>query len=115
MAQYDPFKIEERLKEYDPHLRIEWDAEDQVHEVIYHNPLTTQDDIIMTVQPGQLDVRIYHRVIEIDRKRGYNPFKVVDDWIAKRDHDENKKIEDMARDFTDMLHKPLKENYLYGD
>jgi hypothetical protein len=113
MAQYDVFDIERRLKEYDPCLRIEWDPEDCVHEVIYRNPVTTQDEIVMTVQPGQLDARVERRVKEIDRMRGYDPFKEIQKALDERDREQERKIEDLAYDMANTIRRPLIEDAFY--
>jgi hypothetical protein len=109
MAQHDVYYIDERLQEYDPNLRVEWNPRKRIHQVLYQN------EPVMAVPEGKLDARVYHRIVEIDRRNGFDPFKTVDQWLVHRDRQEEKKVEHMAQDMADMLHRPLVENYLYGD
>jgi hypothetical protein len=109
MTQHDIYYIDERLKAYDPNLRVEWDSRKRVHRVIYHN------DLVMIVPEGKLDARVYDRIRWIDRRNGFNPFQYVRNELDKRDRTQEKKVEHMAQDMADMLHRPLVENYLYGD
>lgn len=110
---YDLYNIEGRLKEMDPNiLRIDFDYDKELHEIIAVDKLGTQY-VAMTVKHGELDSRVITRMQEIDPRRGFRPFDELMNWMDQKAHNDEKKVEDMARDFAETIHRPLVEDYCY--
>jgi len=112
MAFNDLYNIEDRLKEIDPNiLRIDFDYDKQLHEIIAVDKLGAQY-VAMTVKHGELDARVIRRMQQIDPRK-FNPFDEVMEWHRKKERSEEKKVEDMARDFAENLRKPLIQDAFY--
>jgi hypothetical protein len=113
MAQYDPYYIEERMRELNWRLRrIDWNDRAKRHEIIAVDAMN-QEYIAMTVKPGQLDDRVLTRLKEIDPTNGYNPFRELEKWQKQKERDEERKVEDMAYGMADTLYKPLIQDAFY--
>lgn len=111
MAQYDIYHIEERLKEWHPAvLRIDWDVNQ--HKIIMKDA-RDKEYTAMHVPFGHLDARVIHRMMEINPERGYSPFDEIDRNIRQRERDQERKIENIAYDMANTLHRPLIEDYFY--
>lgn len=112
MGFNDIYHIEERLKEIDPNiLRIDFDYDKQVHEIIAVDKLGAQY-VAMTVKHGELDARVLKRMQEIDPRK-FNPFDELEKWQVQKERAEQRKVEDMARDFVDTFHAPLVRDAFY--
>jgi hypothetical protein len=107
MAEYDVYDIERRLKQYDDRiLRIDFDHRRGLHRIICWDPIYYEEYTAMTVAAGQLDARVERRMMEINPKH-FNAIADIDAARAQKERQDERKIEDMARDFADVFHKPL--------
>lgn len=114
MAQLDLYNIEERLREWDENiLRVDWDARKLRHRIICRDERTGEEYIAMTVPLGQLDARVVNRMMEINPKRGYNPFHEIDRARAAKERRDEIRISEMAHGMADVLHKPLINHAFY--
>lgn len=66
----DVYSIEERLREQDPELSIQFN--DNGNYTVYHK------DKYVLEWPRPLDARLLSHMQMIDIRRGYDPFKVID-------------------------------------
>jgi hypothetical protein len=108
----DIYHIEDRLREIDHNiLRIDFDYDREMHKVVAVDKMGTQYTAMM-VKHGELDARVVSKFQRIDPRK-FNPFDEVDQWLQKKDRDDEKKIEDMSRNMADLLHKPLIQDAFY--
>ena len=109
----DIYHIEERLKELDSNiLRVDFDWRSMRHHIICtdgHEEYTA-----MSVPLGELDSRVVRRMQEIDPRRGYNPFREIDEANALKERRQDAEISDISRGMADVLYKPLMNHALYG-
>ncbi|OAS19248.1 hypothetical protein [Paenibacillus oryzisoli] len=113
MAINDLYYIEDRLKEIDPNiLRIDFDYDNLKHQVIAVDKLGTQY-VAMTVKHGELDARVVRRIQQIDPRK-FNPFDDIGKWLHKKELDEDKKVNEIARGMAETLRKPLMHDAMYG-
>lgn len=114
MALFDIYNIESRLREWDENvLRIDFDEGRGLHKVVCKDKLGLEY-VAMTVPVGKLDARVVHRMMEINPKRGYNPFDEIDQATEQREQASEKRIGDMAHSMADMLYRPLMNHALYS-
>lgn len=107
MAFADLYHIEERLQQIDSRiLRIDFDYKKRRHLVIAWNEAERDEYVAFTVPYGQLDARVVEELNRIRPER-YNAFDELRAWEAKKEREEEMKIEDMARNMGDMLYRPL--------
>lgn len=111
MAEFDPHEIERRLMEYDDRvLRISFDHGRGLHRIICWDNSCQEEYVAMTVPAGQLDARIEREMMKINPNH-FNALAYIDDARAAKERREERKVEDMARDFADNFHKPLVRDY----
>lgn len=100
---YDMFDIASRVKEIDPALSLSYDYKSHKYR------LCRNKHLVMTIEPGSLDVRVLNSLREGDLHRGR-----LMDYILKLEREEEKaeehrqrtiqnKIEDVAIDKYDRI------------
>jgi len=113
MADYDLYNIEDRLKEIDSRiLRIDFNYERERHEIIAWDDTNKVEYIAFTVPWGQLDGRVEEELRRIRPER-YNAFEEWRQMEERRERAEEKKIEDLARDFAETFREPLIRDAFY--
>lgn len=111
MAEFDVHDIERRICEYDPRIRrIDFNHKRGMHRIIGYDHTVDEEYIVMTVPAGQLDARVERRIMEINPDH-FNALEDIDAARVERERREERKVEDMARDFADVFHKPLVRDY----
>lgn len=107
MAFADLYNIEDRLKQIDDRiLRIDFDFNKLRHNVIAWDPKDEDEYVAFTVPLGELDARVEKDMYKI-RNEQYSAFDELRAWEAKKERDEERRIEDMAHGMADLLYKPL--------
>lgn len=107
MAFADVYNIEDRLKQIDSRvLRIDFDRYRKRHNIIAWDEKAYDEYIAFTVPLGELDARVEVEFYRI-RNEQYNVFDELRAWEAKKERDEEIRIEDMSHSMADMLYKPL--------
>lgn len=107
MAFADIYHIEDRLKRIDNRiLRIDFDHNKMRHSIIAYDDREHDEYIAFTVPLGQLDARVERELLRI-RPGQYNAFDELREWEAKKEHDEEQRISEMAHSMADVLYKPL--------
>jgi hypothetical protein len=103
MALYDPYYIEERLKEYDPNIRrIDFDPRRGLHRIVCWDPYVEEEYIAMTCKAGELDARVYNRMREINPSH-FNALEEIQRAQAEKEREEERKINHMAQDWADNI------------
>ena len=113
LADYDVYHIEERLQELDPNiLRVDFDNRRKLHRIICTDGRA--EYTAMTVPLGNLDSRVVTRMMEINPKRGYNPFHEIDKAAELKQKRDESRVSDIAYGMADIFFKPLTQHAFYG-
>ena len=108
MAVGDIHNIEERLNQIDPRIiRIDFDYHKERYKIIAWDEKEHCEYIAFTVPWGELDARVEREVYRIRPRPGYNPFDELRRMEEQKERDDERKIEDMARDMAETIYKPL--------
>lgn len=113
VTKNDPYHIEERLKEVDPYLYIMFNPNTGGHLVMDGY---TELAVMKIPQKGfeYLDDRAYWEIRRISPNRGYSAIKEVEERKARREREEQRKLDDLAYDFAKEASPAFKEAFSTG-
>lgn len=109
----DIYHIEKQLQEYDELLYIMWNP--NTGEWLIMDGL--MDAAVMKIpQIGfeTLDSRLIEHIKKIHTYNGFSAIHEIEEYEARKQREEEKKLEDLSYHMAKDLQKPLKEAFMYG-